>query len=146
MKLLILSVCLLATVMISHAYTIGNAALHGAKLSRAEIQACYRSANMTEDELITKDEIKDGTYNQDAERAKKNGCFSACVLQKRNLIVGTEIQKDKLYGKEAHVNVPQDVQDAIYATVDRCVKEVKTNPDLCEKSLQLLVCLSKDFI
>ncbi|XP_014467298.1 PREDICTED: pheromone-binding protein Gp-9-like [Dinoponera quadriceps] len=146
MKLLVLSVCLLATVMITSANTVANLALHGSKLSPEEVQQCYESTNLKEDELITYDEIKNGTYVQNPERATKNGCFSACILEKRELIVNGEIQKDKLYAKEAHANLNHDVRGAIHAAVNRCVEEVKTNPDLCDKSLSLLVCLSKKFI
>uniref|UniRef100_A0A348G653 Pheromone-binding protein Gp-9 n=1 Tax=Odontomachus monticola TaxID=613454 RepID=A0A348G653_ODOMO len=146
MKLLALSVCLLATIITTHASTIAETALHGAVLSPEEIQKCYDDAHLTTDELITDDEIKHDTYNLNADRARKNGCFAACILQKRGLIVDSEIQKDKLYAKEAHANLRPDVRAAIYTAVDRCVKKVETNPDVCDKSVELLACLWKGFL
>ncbi|EFN60219.1 hypothetical protein EAG_03191 [Camponotus floridanus] len=140
MKLLALLVCLMA-IAITYANTIADIALHGGLLSAADLQQCYENANLAE-------EIKDGSYKnpENAEKAKKNGCFTLCILEKRGLIVDSEIQKNKLYGKSAHANLNQATQAKIYATVDRCTEQVKTVTDMCDKSLDLLTCLWKDFI
>ncbi|XP_072754114.1 pheromone-binding protein Gp-9-like [Anoplolepis gracilipes] len=148
MKFLALLVCLMAIVMIAYADTIADEALHGGSLSATDVQQCYESADLTEAGLITNTEIKDGSYKnpENAEKTKKNGCFTLCILEKRGLIVDSEIQKDKLYGKDAHAHLNQATQAKIYATVDRCTEQVKTKLDLCDKSLELLTCLWKDFI
>ncbi|XP_011875636.1 PREDICTED: pheromone-binding protein Gp-9-like [Vollenhovia emeryi] len=148
MKFLALSVCLMATAIVVYADTIKDIALHGGSLSTADLQECYNNANLAEADLITNTEIKDESYKNpgNEEKARKNGCFTLCILQKREQIVGSEIQKNKLYGKSAHAHLNPGTQAIIYATVDRCVEQVKTNPDMCDKSLDLLTCLWKDFI
>ncbi|GAB1869264.1 Pheromone-binding protein Gp-9 [Camponotus japonicus] len=148
MKLLALLVCLMAIAMIAYADTIADAALHGGLLPAADLQQCYENANLAEADLITNAEIKDGSYKnpENAEKAKKNGCFTLCILEKRGLIVDSEIQKNKLFGKSAHAHLNQATQAKIYATVDRCTEQVKTVPDMCDKSLDLLTCLWKSFI
>ncbi|XP_032689812.1 pheromone-binding protein Gp-9-like [Odontomachus brunneus] len=147
MKLLALSVCLLATIMITRASNLENLATHGEEPSKASTlkQECYDETHLTSEELISQEEMKNNTYKLNPEKARKNGCFAACILQKRELIVDGVIQKEKLYAKEAHANLRPDVRAAIYRAVDRCVKEVETNPDLCDKSLELLVCFWKSF-
>nr|ADX36422.1 putative odorant binding protein precursor [Nylanderia nr. pubens LZ-2010]ADX36427.1 putative odorant binding protein [Nylanderia nr. pubens LZ-2010]AEG74452.1 putative odorant-binding protein precursor [Nylanderia nr. pubens LZ-2011] len=147
MKFLALFVWLMAIVMIAYANTIADTALHGESLPAADLEQCYERANLVEADLITNAEIKDGSYKnpENAQKAKKNGCFVLCILEKRGLIVDSEIQKDKLYGKSAHAHLNQATQAKIYATVDRCIEQVKTKPDMCDKSLDLLTCLWKDF-
>lgn len=49
------------------------------------------------------------------------------------------IQKDKLYAKEAHANLRPDVRAAIYAAVDRCVKEGKYKQKLFHINLIFLI-------
>ncbi|CAL1674300.1 unnamed protein product [Lasius platythorax] len=148
MKFLALIVCLMPIAMIAYAGTIADVASHGGLLSVEDLQQCYESVNLAEADLITNAEIKDGSYKnpENAEKAKKNGCFTLCILEKRGLIIDSEIQKNKLYGKSAHAQLNQATQAKIYATVDRCVEQVKTKPDMCDKSLDLLTCLWKNFI
>ncbi|XP_071579502.1 pheromone-binding protein Gp-9-like [Temnothorax nylanderi] len=148
MRFFALSVCLIATAIVVYADTIADIALHGGVLSTADLQECYNNANLAETDLITNAEIKDGSYKnpENQEKARKNGCFTLCILRKRGQIVDSEIQKDKLYGKSAHAHLNPGTQAKIYATVDRCVEQVKTKPDMCDKSLDLLTCLWKDFI
>ncbi|KAL6438856.1 hypothetical protein ACFW04_003736 [Cataglyphis niger] len=148
MKFFALFVCLMAIAMAAYADTIADVALHGGVLSATDLQQCYDRANLIEADLITNAEIKDGSYKnpENAEKATKNGCFTLCILEKRGLIVDSVIQKDKLYGKSAHAQLNQATQAKIYATVDRCIEQVKTKSDMCDKSLDLLTCLWKDFI
>ncbi|XP_012215201.1 pheromone-binding protein Gp-9 isoform X2 [Linepithema humile] len=143
-----LLVCLMATAVVANASTIADAALHGGSLSTEDLQQCYENANLAETDLITNVEIKNGSYKnpENEEKTRKNGCFTLCILQKRGIITESEIQKDKLYGKSAHAHLNPGTQAAIYATVHRCVEQVKTKPDMCDKSLDLLICLWKDFM
>lgn len=143
-----LLVCLMATTMVAHASTIADAVLHGSSLSTEDVQQCYDSANLAETDLLTNVEMKDGSYknSENEQRARKNGCFVLCILQKKGIIVESEIQKEKLYGKSAHAHLNPATQAAIYSAVDRCVEQVKTKPDMCDKSLDLMTCLWKDFM
>ncbi|XP_011644386.1 pheromone-binding protein Gp-9-like [Pogonomyrmex barbatus] len=88
MKFLILSICLMATAMMVYAGTIADTALHGGTLSSEDVQACYDNSKLEEADLITYAEIKDGSYNnsENAEKARKNGCFTLCILQKRGMV------------------------------------------------------------
>ncbi|TGZ49410.1 hypothetical protein DBV15_11913 [Temnothorax longispinosus] len=93
MRFFALSVCLMATAIVVYADTIADIALHGGVLSTADLQECYNNANLAETNLITNAEIKDGSYKnpENQEKARKNGCFTLCILRKR----GQAIKKFK---------------------------------------------------
>lgn len=63
--------------------------------------------------------------------------FSTNVSYDSFQIVDTVIQKDKLYGEEAHANLHHDVRAAIYTAVNECVAEGKYN-----KRITILLTLS----
>ncbi|XP_011875637.1 PREDICTED: uncharacterized protein LOC105566332 [Vollenhovia emeryi] len=148
MKLFELLICLMAIAMVAYANTIADIALYGGSLSTADLQQCYEFANLTEADVITHAEIKDGSYknSENAEKLKKSGCLTLCILRKRGQIIDSEIQTNKLYGKLANALLKPGMQAEMYATINRCVDQVKTTPDMCDKSFNLLTCIWKDLI
>ncbi|XP_020284493.1 pheromone-binding protein Gp-9-like [Pseudomyrmex gracilis] len=151
MKSLTFLVCLIATLLVVYTdrcdgtSTFANVVHHIARLPAADQQQCYESASLTEAELLNKTEVTDGSYKnpENEERARKNGCYAKCMLEKRGMIVDTEIQTEKLKGTRAHQGLPAEVQKQISDTVDHCVDQVKTINEMCDKILELMVCFWK---
>jgi len=148
MKFLELLACLMAIAMVAYANTIADIALYGGSLPTADLQQCYESANITEADVITYDEIENGSYKnpENTEKTKKSGCVTLCILRKRGQIVNSEIKKHKLYSKLSSALLNPGTQAKMYATINRCAEQVETKSDMCDKSLDLLTCIWKDMI
>ncbi|KAL6262707.1 hypothetical protein P5V15_005499 [Pogonomyrmex californicus] len=144
MKTLIFSVCIFALF-----FDVGNSRKIGKKLGPTDntenYNTCLEEHQMSDDDIYTINDIIHDRHKkpENEEKAKKNACIIQCLLEKAELMEGSEYNIEKM--REVYIarsNI-QSTEDQLYKDFENCLNESKDMTDKCEKSFALTECILK---
>ncbi|XP_011684329.1 PREDICTED: pheromone-binding protein Gp-9-like isoform X2 [Wasmannia auropunctata] len=112
-------------------------------MSKTDVQICFNKTNvnlnlMMMDQLVN-DEVQTASINNSA---LKVSCLFACLLQKKGLMVGTNINVERMkeeMDNKSHLNTKDiAVRNNI---LDICIDRVKSKTNECDVILKLVLCV-----
>jgi hypothetical protein len=146
MKSVVLCVCALALAFqLSNSTEIKQHLKSAIETIDSDVETCMTENNMNSDDWYREQEIMTDVHAQNVERTKKNGCTVACILEKQNLMDGSNINEMKVHAEITKIfrstNNPDEGK--AHKIARKCMKNVKSITEKCEKTFALYECVAR---
>ncbi|KAL0130156.1 hypothetical protein PUN28_002040 [Cardiocondyla obscurior] len=109
-----------------------------------DARACLAENNMTHGEMFDEADIMTNLHTEpgNEERTRKNGCVIACLLKKQELMEDSNIKESKIHSL-INKEFPDELVGIAHKIARKCLKQVKSITDECEKGFSLYACVAR---
>ncbi|XP_014484041.1 PREDICTED: uncharacterized protein LOC106749248 [Dinoponera quadriceps] len=115
---------------------------YGTNMTTEEVQACINNAGLMFENLQFYEQLEDSDDLQSLDidgNGEKIGCFVNCLLRKKEMVTGTQIDVEKVKKMVHSPLIDDSVIHIAHPSMDTCADHLKSHNE-CEATIKFLVC------